>query len=93
MEASGSTVKKKLQVSERKKVPVRKMPAEQKYTLALVVCLHKLPMLPQELLKEGLPSVSRELFKAKKIRKSFVLRTEFLTRSSGTGSAGFALSS
>jgi hypothetical protein len=30
----------------RKKVPVRKMPAEQKFTLALVVCLNKLPMLP-----------------------------------------------
>jgi hypothetical protein len=53
----------------RKKVPVRKMPAEQKYTLAFVMRLHKLPMLPQELLKEGFPSISRELFKAKRLGK------------------------
>jgi hypothetical protein len=42
------------------------MPVEQKLTLALVMCLSELPVLPQKLLEKGLPSVSGDLFKKKK---------------------------
>ena len=45
------------------------MPEAGKLTLAFTMCLREVPMLPQKLLEEGLPSVSRELFKKKRLVK------------------------
>jgi hypothetical protein len=45
------------------------MPEPQRFTLALVVCLSEVPVLPKKLLKEDLLSVSHGLIKKKMLVK------------------------
>ena len=54
----------------QRKLSGEKIPEAQKFTLALVVCLSEVPVLPEKLLKEDLPSVSRALFKEMMLVKS-----------------------
>jgi hypothetical protein len=63
MEASGMDVMQNFVSNEKGKPTGEKKPEVKELTLAAAVGLGKIPVLPQELLKEALPGVCRALFK------------------------------